>query len=170
MNRFWTAAGAIAASVVLQVVVAPHIAPFGVVPSFPLLVVITLAFVQGPGPGASAGFAAGLALDLLGSGPVGAWALVLTVVGYLAGMLEANLFAEGWLLPVTVAFIAGVAAEFSYLVVLAVLGVGLSFWKAVAGVAIPCGVYNSVLALLLYPWLARFLRTDRSVKSFRRLA
>ncbi len=149
---------------------APHIAPFGVVPSFPLLVVITLAFVQGPGSGASAGFAAGLALDLLGSGPVGAWALVLTVVGYLAGMLEANLFAEGWLLPVTVALIAGLAAEFAYLVVLGILGVDMSFWKAVVGVVLPRGVYNSVLALLLYPWLARFLRTDRSIKSFRRLA
>lgn len=170
MNRFWTSAGAIAGSIVLQVMLAPHIAPFGVVPSFPLLVVITLAFVQGPGSGASAGFAAGLALDLLGSGPVGAWALVLSVVGYLAGMLEANLFAEGWLLPVTVALVAGLAAEFSYLVVLGILGIDMSFWKAVAGVVVPRGVYNSVLALLLYPWLARFLRTDRSIKSFRRLA
>ncbi|TDB39748.1 MAG: rod shape-determining protein MreD [Actinobacteria bacterium] len=170
MNRFWTGAAAIAASVVLQVMLASHIAPFGVVPSFPLLVVITLAFVQGPGSGASAGFAAGLALDLLGSGPIGAWALVLTVVGYLAGMLEANLFAEGWLLPVTVALLAGIAAEFAYLIVLSVLGVDVAFWKSVLGVVIPRGIYNSVLALLLYPWLARFLRTDRSVKSFRRLA
>ncbi len=170
MNRFWTAAGAIAASVVLQVMLASHVAPFGVTPSFPLLVVITLAFVQGPGSGASAGFAAGLALDLLGNGPVGAWALVLTVIGYLAGMLEANLFAEGWLMPVTVAMIAGIAAEFAYLLSLSVLGVDVSFWKSVIGVVIPRGIYISVLAMLLYPWLARFLRTDRSVKSFRRLA
>lgn len=170
MNRTWTTAGAIAASVLLQVMLAPHIAVFGVVPSFPLLIVITLAFVQGPNSGATAGFAAGLMLDLLGSGPVGAWALVLTIVGYLAGMLEANLFAEGWLQPVTVALIAGLAAEFAYLTVLAVLGIEVTFWKSVLGVVIPRGVFNSVLALLLYPWLARFLRTDRSVKSFRRLA
>lgn len=170
MNRFWTSGGLIAASVLLQLIVAPHVAPFGVVPSIPLLVVITLAFVQGPGSGAGAGFAAGLALDLLGSGPVGAWALVFTIVGYLAGMMEANLFAEGWLLPVTVALLAGLAAEFAYLVVLTVLGVEVSFWRAVLGVVIPRSIYNSVLALLFYPWLARFLRTDRSVKSFRRLA
>ncbi|KAF0207434.1 MAG: rod shape-determining protein [Actinobacteria bacterium] len=170
MNRAWTTVGAIAIAVLLQVAVAPHIALLGVVPSFPLLVVITLAFFDGAAPGAVAGFACGLMLDLLGSGPIGAWALVLSVVGYMTGMLEANVFAEGWLLPVTVALIAGLVAEFSYLVVMLVLGLEINFWSTLWQVVLPGGVYNSVLALLLYPWLARFLRTDRSVRSFRRLA
>lgn len=170
MNRAWTTAGAIAIAVLLQVTIAPHIALLGVVPSFPLLVVITLAFVDGSAPGAVAGFACGLMLDLLGSGPVGAWALVLTIVGYLTGMLEANVFAEGWLLPVTVALLAGLLAEFSYLIVMLVLGLDIAFWTTLWQVVLPGAVYNSVLALLLYPWLARFLRTDRSIRSFRRLA
>jgi len=170
MNRFWTTAGAIIAAIVAQVVFAPHLALFGVVPSFPVLVVITLAIVEGPEAGAIAGFGAGLALDLLGSAPVGVWALVLVVVGYVAGLLQENLFAEGWLMPFTVAIVAGVLAEFSYLVVLTVLGVGPEFWRSVWTVVLPRAVYNTVLALLLYPWLARFLRSDQSMKSFRRFA
>lgn len=170
MRRFWATAGAILASIVAQVVFAPHLALFGAVPSFPVLVVITLAIVEGPEAGAVSGFGAGLALDLLGSAPVGVWALVLVVVGYVAGLLQENLFAEGWLMPFTVAIVAGLLAEFAYLLVLLVLGAGPDFWRSVWTVVLPRGVYNTVLALLLYPWLARFLRSDRSMKSFRRFA
>lgn len=162
--------GALAAAFVLQVMFAPHMAIFGVVPNLPLLVVITLAFVEGPSAGAVAGFVAGLLLDVLGTAPVGAWALVLTVTGYTTGMLQENLFAEGWLAPVTVAVIAGLVADASYLIVLAIVGAGPAFWASLGGVVLPRAVYNAVLVLLAYPWLARFLRPDRAMKSFRRLA
>jgi rod shape-determining protein MreD len=170
VSRAWASAAALLAAFVLQVVIAPHIALLGTVPSFPVLVVITLALVEGPRAGAWSGFFAGLLLDLLGTHPVGAWALVLTVVGYVAGMVQANLFAEGWLLPVTVAVIASVMAELAYLIVLIILGTGMPLWSSIIAVVLPRGVYNTVLALLLYPWLARFLRPDQGVKSFRRFA
>jgi len=170
VRRFWSTAGAIVGAIVAQVMIAPHITLLGAVPSFPVLVVITLAIVEGPEAGAISGFAAGLALDLLGASPVGVWTLVLVVVGYVAGLLQENLFAEGWLMPVTVAVVAGLLAEFSYLIVLEILGSGPAFWRAVWTVVLPRGVYNTVLALLLYPWLARFLRSDQSMKSFRRFA
>lgn len=169
-ERAWSAAGALVLAVVAQVVVAPHLRVAGVVPSFPLLVVITLALVEGPTAGAVVGFVAGLLLDLLGSGPVGAWAFVLTLVGYGAGLLEANVFAEGWLLPFTVAMVAGLAAELLYLLVSIVLGAGLPFWRSLAWVVLPRGMYNAVLALAVYPWLARALRPDRQIRSFRRVA
>lgn len=170
MRRWWTTVGALVAALVLQVMLAPHLSIAGVTPNFPLLVVITLAFVEGPSAGALTGFSAGLVLDLLGQGPIGAWALVFTVTGYTAGMLQENLFAEGWLAPVTVAIIAGLVADFSYLLLLTVIGVGPAFWQSLGRVVLPRALYNAVLVMLAYPWLARLLRTDRSVKSFRRLA
>lgn len=170
MTRTWTTLGALMGALLLQVGLAPHLAIFGVVPSFPLLVVITLAFVEGPVAGAWAGFAAGVLLDLLGTGPVGAWALVLAVTGYASGMLQENMFAEGWLAPVTVAALAGLLADASYLLVLTILGVAPSFWASLGGVVLPRALYNTALVLLAYPWLARFLRTDRAIKSFRRVA
>jgi rod shape-determining protein MreD len=162
--------GALLAALLLQVALAPYIAIAGIIPNILVLVVITLSFVEGPSRGAIAGFVAGLLLDFLSTGPIGAWALVLSVTGYLAGMLQENLFAEGWLAPVTVAVIAALAADLSYLVVLTVLGVAPAFWQSLGGVVLPRAVYNAVLVLLAYPWLARFLRSDRSMKSFRRLA
>ncbi len=169
-ERAWSTAIAIIAASFLQVVVAPHLSILGVVPSFPLLVVVTLAFVHGANAGAVCGFICGLVLDLLGTNPVGTWALVLTIVGYTAGSLTANVFAEGWLLPATVAAVAGLAAEFAYLLVAVVLGQEVSFWRALIAIVVPRGVYNAVLVLIVYPGLGRFLRTDRPIRSFRRLA
>ncbi|MHB8051057.1 MAG: rod shape-determining protein MreD, partial [Coriobacteriia bacterium] len=81
MSRWWTTAGALLGALVLQVMIAPHIALFGVTPNLLLLVVITLAFVEGSSEGATVGFIAGLLMDLLSTGPIGAWALVMSVVG-----------------------------------------------------------------------------------------
>lgn len=170
MKRSWTTAGALLIAMVLQVMLAPHMAIRGIMPNFLLLVVITLSFVEGPSAGAVAGFTAGLILDLLSTGPIGAWALVLSTAGYSGGMLQENLFAEGWLLPVTVAIIAGLMADFSYLIVVTILGVGPAFWESLVRTVLPRAVYNAVLVMLAYPWLARTLRSDRSMKSFRRLA
>lgn len=150
--------------------IAPHVAIFGVTPNLLLLVVITLAFVEGSSAGATVGFIAGLLMDLLSSGPIGGWALVMSVVGYLSGSLRRNLFAEGWLAPVTVGVITALVADFAYLLVVTVIGVGPAFWSALGRLVLPRAVYNAVLVMLVYPWLARFLRTDRSIKSFRRLA
>lgn len=169
-QRTWSAATALLVAALAQVVAAPHLRVAEVVPSFPLLVVITLALVQGAASGAVAGFVAGLLLDLLGTGPIGAWAFVLTLVGYVAGLLEANVFAEGWLLPFTVALLAGLAAEMLYLLVLIVLGSEMPFWRSLASVVLPRGMYNAVLALVIYPWLARAVRPDRQIRSFRRVA
>jgi rod shape-determining protein MreD len=170
VNRFVPAAAALAAAFVLQVAFAPQIAVFGVVPNFIFLVVVTLALVEGPVAGGVAGFAGGLLFDLIGTSVVGPYALVLTLVGYLAGMLTANMFAEGWLLPVTVVAIASLVTEVAYAIVLAVLGVSESFWAGVFSLMLPAAVYHTVLVVLAYPWLARVLRPERHMKSFRRLA
>lgn len=153
----------------LQVGLAPYVAVGGVVPNLLLLVVVTLALVRGPAAGTSAGFAAGLIFDLLGSGPVGPMALVLALTGYVAGLLHEQMFAEGWLLPLTVLALASLSAEVAYGLILDLLGSPGPFWLAFVTKMLPGAVYNTVLALVVYPWLARFLRPERSIATFRRL-
>lgn len=169
MNRYWAPAMSLLGAVVLQVALAPHLALGRIVPNLLFLTVVTVALTRGPNAGCGVGFAAGLLLDLLGAGPIGLWALVLCVVGYLAGMLEANMFAHGWLLPVTVVFIAGLTAETAYAIVLSVVGVGGDFWTTFGETMLPGTAYNTVFALLVYPWLARVLRHEPSVPMVRRL-
>lgn len=170
MNRAWTTALVILGAILLQVGVAPYIAIGGVVPNFLLLATISLALVEGPTYGAISGFACGLAFDLLSTAPVGPMTLVLSATGFIAGLLEANVFAEGWLLPLTVLAIASLATELAYGIVLDVLGQGGPFFPSLIRIVLPGAIYDTALALLIYPWLARFLRTDRPVTEFRRLA
>lgn len=170
MNRVLPTIAAVALAAVLQAGLAPYISIGGVTPNLLFLVVVTLALTEGPTAGASAGFAAGLLFDLLGTGAVGPMTLVLTVIGYLAGQLHAQMFAEGWLLPLTVVAVASLGAEVAYGLVLAIVGQGGSFAAALFMKMLPTAVYNTVLALLVYPWLARFLRRDRPMTTFRRLA
>jgi rod shape-determining protein MreD len=170
MNRFLPAFGAIVAATILQVGLAPSMAVAGVVPNFYLLVVVTLALTTGPVEGATAGFVCGLLFDLIGTGPVGPMCLVLTLTGYIAGLLHEQMFAEGWLLPLTVFAVAALSAELAYGLILALLGESGSFWTALFTKMLPAAVYNTVLALLIYPWLARFLRSERPMRTFKRLA
>jgi rod shape-determining protein MreD len=170
MNRVLPSAAAILGATLLQVGLAPYIAIGGVVPNFLQIVVITLALVEGPVAGAVSGFAAGLIFDLLGSGPVGPAALVLCVTGYMAGLLHENMFAEGWLLPLTVLGIASLASSVAYGLLLDMLGAGGPFLLTFFTKMLPEALYSTALALLVYPWLARFLRHDRPMTTFRRLA
>lgn len=169
MNKWMPTALALIGALVLQVAVAPHIAIAGVVPNLLLLVVITLGLIEGRNAGAIAGFAGGLMFDLLGTGPIGAAALVFAVTGYLAGSLSEHMFAEGWLMPLTVMFLATFSAELVYSIVLMALGVGSPFWSTFTHIVLPAAVYNGALALLLYPWLARFLRQEKPMTTFRRI-
>ena len=170
MNRLLPTIAAILAAALLQAGLAPYLAIGGVVPNFLLVVVVTLALVEGPAAGASAGFAAGLIFDLLGSGPVGPMALVLTVTGFMAGLLHENMFAEGWLLPLTVLAIASLASTFAYALLLELLGAEGSFFLTFFTKVLPEALYDTALGLLIYPWLARFLRQDRPMTTFRRVA
>ena len=124
MSKALPAIIALVVAAILQVSIAPHLAVFGVVPNIIFLVVVTLAFVEGPVAGGISGFVGGLVFDLIGTSVVGPYALVLSVVGYTTGMLSANLFAEGWILPVTIVAVASLSAELAYGIVLAVLGLG----------------------------------------------
>lgn len=169
MRRTLPTAAAIVIAMILQVSIAPHIAIGGVVPNIFLLVVVTLALVEGPGAGATAGFFAGLLFDLLGTAPVGPGALVLAVAGFIAGALHSQMFAEGWRLPLSVLFVTSLSAEVAYGVVLSILGAGGPFWQTFTHVMLPGAVYNATLAMLVYPWLARFLRRDHQMTTFRRL-
>ena len=169
MNRILPVIAALLAAAVLQAGLAPYLSIGGVVPNFLLLVVITIALVEGPTSGAVVGFSAGLIFDLLGSGPVGPMLLVLTLTGYLTGLMHENMFAEGWLLPLTVLAIATLSAEVAYGLILILLDSGGPFWSTFLTKMLPGAIYNTALALLIYPWLARFLRQDRPITTFQRL-
>lgn len=156
-------------AMVLQAGLAPYITILGVTPNILLLAVVSVALSSGPDEGALAGFVGGLLFDLLGTGPVGVMALVLTLTGFLAGLLHSELFAEGWLLPLTVLAVAALSSEVAYGLLIRMFGEGFPFWRAFLTKMLPGAAYDTVLALLVFPWSSRFLRPSQSIKTFTRL-
>jgi rod shape-determining protein MreD len=77
-------------AVVTQVAVLPWLPLPGGGPNLVLVAVVALALALGMRAGAGSGFGAGLALDLVppAAHPVGQWAFVLCLTGYLAGLLS----------------------------------------------------------------------------------
>src|SRR5439155_22559672 len=76
-------------ALVLQSTLFSQVTLKGVKPELVYLVTIVLAFLEGPATGAVAGFAGGMAQDLvLLDHPKGITALTLTLVGYSVGMIR----------------------------------------------------------------------------------
>lgn len=169
MNRLIPLATMLGALLV-QVALVPYIAIGGVTPNVLLLAAVTIALVSGPRAGMTAGFAAGLLFDLLGTAPIGAAALVFCLVGFVAGSIQQNTFADGWLVPLVIVLFATLTAEVGYVLLLTVLGeTGLTFGAVVLR-ALAAALYNAALAVLVYPWVARFLRHEKPMTTFRRIA
>jgi len=129
-------------AVVLQTVVLSPLRLPGATPDVVLLVVVALALVQGPTAGLIIGFAGGLLLDIVppASGALGRWALVLCLVGLVAGRLR-DTAERSVFLPIVIVAGCSVLATVGY----AATGV-LVGDPGVSG----SGVFAAVPAALLY--------------------
>lgn len=96
---------------VLQVTLVNRLPLPGTGPDLVLLVVIGLALICGPTAGAVMGFGAGLLVDLMPPSvtEVGRWAMVLCIVGYLAGQVQLDVRRSVWVIMATVAGLSALA-------------------------------------------------------------
>ena len=88
LSRLGLGAALLLAALVVELSLLTRLPLPGATPDLVLLVVVALGLGLGASSGAVAGFLAGLSLDLVppADGVLGRWALVLCVVGYLAGL------------------------------------------------------------------------------------
>lgn len=146
------------AALVLDTVVLANLTVAGVAPSLATVVVIGIAFSDGPGPGLRFGFGVGLLLDLVGDGLVGVSALVLLVVGYSIGVGR-RFWSGGELLGQLLAGAVGTAG-----VALGELALALLFEQTellLTGAVVQLGVaalFGLLLAPLVMPPVATLSR------------
>ncbi|MHB8621640.1 MAG: rod shape-determining protein MreD [Chloroflexota bacterium] len=139
---------------VLQVSLFSRVSLLGAAPQLVLLAVIAWSILRGPVEGMYWGFAGGLLYDLASGGPVGVSALAMVAVAAAAGLGGKALFSSNVLLPILAVF----AATIVYVVVtgflLATLHYPMNWRAAMADVAVPTAIANSLLGLLVYPFLS----------------
>jgi rod shape-determining protein MreD len=142
----------LATALVLQLTLLSRLRLPGATPDLVTVVVVALALAFGPGTGAVAGFAAGLALDLVppADGVVGTTALVLAVVGYAAGSVLDPV--DRPVLPaIAVVAVSAGAVVLGSAVLTSLLGGSRVIWDDVPSMVLASVLYAAFLAPFVVP-------------------
>ncbi|MEO3763149.1 rod shape-determining protein MreD [Streptomyces sp. B8F3] len=165
VNRVLLCASLLVTSLVFQVTVLARLHLPGAVPDLTLLVVLALAMVYGHVGGALVGFTAGLLADIAppADHAVGRYALVLAVIGYLAGLIKPETgqvrTAAG---PMMVVGCAAVGSTLLYAGVGALVGEGSVRGVGLGSLVFTAAIYDLLLAPFTVPLvMALARRADR---------
>ena len=142
---------------VLQVVLAPNIAIYSAMPNFVLAFVMVVAIAR---PGANAApiaFVLGMLYNLVAGGPVGALAFLLVLVSLLATRAFSVLNNDTLFMPLVILVVSAFVVELLYALVMIVMGADIGFVGAFVYRALPCALYDCVVALIMYPLVTRFV-------------
>ncbi|MFZ3570569.1 rod shape-determining protein MreD [Streptomyces sp. BH097] len=165
-NRMLLSTVLVVVALVLQVCVLARLQLPGAVPDLMLLTVLGLALVYGHVGGAFVGFGAGLLADLAppADHAAGRYALVLCVIGYLAGLAKPE---SGQLRsaagPMLVVVGAAVGTTLLYAGVGALVGDTAARDVGLGGLIFTAALYDLLLAPFVVPgvmWLARRAEND----------
>lgn len=144
-------------AVLLQITVAPALMLFAAIPNFIVAFCVVRAVVCPQQAGVVLPFLLGLLFDLMGGGPVGGMALVLVLVTVVASRAFMALNNDTLFMPVVIMLFSVVVVEMLYGVIVVAAGAGVSLGDALLYRALPCMLYDGVIALLFYPIATRVL-------------
>jgi rod shape-determining protein MreD len=157
VSRIVSIAGLVLAALALQSTLLEQVTFLGVTPQLGLIVVVSLAYLDGERVGIVTGFATGLLLDLqLPEGAiVGLTPLVYVFLGYAVGAARQYSLTESVWAPVFIVTLVSAVSELSYAGLSIILGqpwVSLEYTAKVAGLVI---LYNTLLTPFVFPIVKR---------------
>ncbi|MET8554906.1 rod shape-determining protein MreD [Streptomyces sp. NPDC004959] len=166
LNRILLSTALVVLALMIQVSVLARLQLPGAVPDLLLLTVLALALVYGHLAGAFIGFGAGLLADLAppADHAAGRYALVLCLVGYVAGLCRPEHGRMRSVLgPLVVVIGAAIGSTLLYAGVGALVGDTAARHVGLAGLVTTATIYDLVLAPFIVPfvmWLARRSEND----------
>jgi rod shape-determining protein MreD len=161
LNRILLSTALVVVALVIQVSVLSRLHLPGAVPDLLLLTVLGLAMVYGHVGGALVGFGAGLLADLAppADHAAGRYALVLCVIGYLAGLIKPETgqvkSATG---PMAVVVAAALGSTLLYAGVGALVGDTAARHVGLPGLLVSAAVYDLLLAPFVVPGIMALAR------------
>jgi len=136
-------------AVVLQLVLAPALTLFGVVPNFMLVAAVFTAMRNGPVRATVVGFILGLTLDLCSLGPFGAMTLVFTLLSYAVSTLNKGGLAGNVVIDIIIMFAALIMGELLVSVIYAITGANPDFFLSLAQLVLPAIVYDTMIGCIV---------------------
>ena len=138
---------------VFQTSVFPQISILGVTPDTALIFVVGYGVLRGDIEGAIFGFAAGLLQDIFSGGPLGMFALIFFLIGYLSGKPFRDFFKDNYFLPFFVVFAAVAAKQFVIYVSSFLFRGYLNLPHFALTIILPTTIYTVCLSIPLYSLL-----------------
>ncbi len=155
-GRMLSIAAILVVALALQSTLLTRVTLLGVIPQVLLVVIVSLAYLQGERVGVAAGFFGGLMQDLLlADSVVGLYAMVYLLIGYMIGSIRKYAPSESVWMPVLIVAGASAVAETGYATLNIILGqqwVSLLFTLKVAGLVV---LYNTLLTPFVFPLVRR---------------
>lgn len=168
VGRFLAMGTMVLLAVALQSTLLARLTLLGVIPQLVLVVVVSLAYLEGPRVGLVVGFAGGLLQDLLlPQSIIGLTAFVYILVGYGVGSLRQFAPGESVWSPVLAVALASAVAEFGYALLAIILGqewVSLSYTAKVTGLVV---LYDTLLTPFAFPLVRRVAARFRPERVYR---
>ncbi|MFB7464396.1 rod shape-determining protein MreD [Streptomyces sp. NPDC056224] len=160
-NRILLSATLVVVALVVQVTVLGRLQLPGAVPDLVLLTVVALALVYGHVSGALIGFSAGLLADLAppADHAAGRYALVLCVIGYVAGLVrpDSGRFRSAWG-PMLTVVAAAMGSTLLYAGVGALVGDTAARHVGLTGLLFTATLYDLLLAPFTVPFIMALAR------------
>lgn len=152
--------GAVVA-VLLQVMAAPNIQILDAAPNFILCWVIAVAVANARAVGYVMPFLLGLIYDLISTGAVGSMAFVCLAATFVASVLLRLFDNETVFIPVVIVVVVCLLSEVGYALLTLACGLDVDLLESLVSVALPCAVYDIVLAVITYLLVKRFVFRDQ---------
>lgn len=153
---------------VLQVTVLTGIRVLGAEPDLLLVTIVCVALVAGSLPGAVAGFAGGLLVDVMTLGTLGTTSIVLVLAGYWAGRYGETTGRGRAYAPPLAAFAISLLAGIGGVALRFLIGQPVSAHEALV-VAVPSALLAALLALGVYRVCRGFLAVPEGVDGARQV-
>jgi len=153
---------------VVQVTVITGIRVLGAEPDLLLVTIVCVALVAGSLPGAIAGFAGGLVVDVMTLGTLGTTSIVLTLAGYWAGRYGETTGRGRAYSPPLAAFAISLLAGIGGVALHFLIGQPVSAREALV-VAVPSAVLSALLALGVHRLCRAFLAVPDRLEGARQV-
>ncbi|HWO80297.1 rod shape-determining protein MreD [Gaiella sp.] len=153
---------------VVQVTVITGIRVLGAEPDLLLVTIVCVALVAGSLPGAIAGFAGGLVVDVMTLGTLGTTSIVLTLAGYWAGRYGETTGRGRAYAPPLAAFAISLLAGIGGVALHFLIGQPVSAREALV-VAVPSAVLSALLALGVHRLCRAFLAVPDRLEGARQV-
>lgn len=155
MGRFFVYLLLMMLTLIIQLVIPPSFAIFGVKPDLLLILVVIIALIRGRKYGSGFGFIAGSLQDLFLGGFFGVFTFIKTFIGIVVGLIEGNFFKEQYIISTLVIFVATIVNETLLILLSENLLFTVNYWIVLCNLILPEAILNGLIGLIIYPIIYR---------------